>query len=283
MDMNRERQIEEIEALTSIYEDLFELENENSFVVRIEEGTVSARLSVQLNNLYPSEGPPIYTLSAPFLSTLQKQELTNILDNIYLDNLGEPIVFLWTEEIRTFLQNLDLDENTSTSGCDTKCDDVDVLALQDLHIKNESSKPTVDCPEIYTTDVFEDRKSVFQGHCATVTSLDEIKAVLNKLYENKKIAHATHNMYAYRIHLPDKNSWLQDCDDDGESAAGGRMLHLLEIVEAKNTLVVVSRWYGGIQLGPDRFKHINNMTRRALEESGALKQEKPSGGKKKKK
>lgn len=28
-----------------------------------------------------------------------------------------------------------------------------------------------------------------------------------------------------------------------------------------NVAVVVSRWYGGIQLGPDRFKHINNATR----------------------
>ena len=31
MEANKERQIEEIEALTSIYEDLFELENENNY------------------------------------------------------------------------------------------------------------------------------------------------------------------------------------------------------------------------------------------------------------
>ena len=24
-----------------------------------------------------------------------------------------------------------------------------------------------------------------------------------------------------------------------------------------NVLIVVTRWYGGIHLGPDRFKHIN--------------------------
>jgi len=29
-------------------------------------------------------------------------------------------------------------------------------------------------------------------------------------------------------------------------------------------VVVVSRWYGGIQLGPDRFKHINNAARLLL-------------------
>ena len=37
--------------------------------------------------------------------------------------------------------------------------------------------------------------------------------------------------------------FFQDCDDDGETAAGSRMLHLLEIVDAKNVLVVVSRLY----------------------------------------
>ena len=42
------------------------------------------------------------------------------------------------------------------------------------------------------------------------------------------------------------------CDDDGETHAGGRMLHLLEILDATNVIVIVTRWYGGILLGPDR-------------------------------
>ena len=36
----------------------------------------------------------------------------------------------------------------------------------------------------------------------------------------------------------------------------------------RNVLVVVSRWYGGILLGPDRFKHINNCARNILVEEG---------------
>ena len=47
--------------------------------------------------------------------------------------------------------------------------------------------------------------------------------------ENRKIAHATHNIYAYRIHREDTNSFIQDCEDDGETQAGGRLLHLLEV------------------------------------------------------
>ncbi|PNJ81020.1 IMPACT isoform 2, partial [Pongo abelii] len=53
---------------------------------------------------------------------------------------------------------------------------------------------------------------------------------------------------------------------DGETAAGGRLLHLMEILNVKNVMVVVSRWYGGILLGPDRFKHINNCARNILVE-----------------
>ena len=52
-------------------------------------------------------------------------------------------------------------------------------------------------------------------------------------------------MYAYRIEKKTEKgtTMLQDCDDDGETHAGGRMSHLLQILDQKNTLVVVSRWY----------------------------------------
>lgn len=41
------------------------------------------------------------------------------------------------------------------------------------------------------------------------------------------IRRATHNMYAYRIYDEERGVWIQDNDDDGESAAGSRMLHLV--------------------------------------------------------
>ena len=34
-------------------------------------------------------------------------------------------------------------------------------------------------------------------------------------------------MYAYRIYDEKRDVWIQDNDDDGESAAGSRMLHLV--------------------------------------------------------
>lgn len=68
-----------------------------------------------------------------------------------------------------------------------------------------------------------------------------------------------------------------DCDDDGETAAGGRLAHLLEILELEDVLVVVSRWYGGTLLGPDRFKLINQAARDALEKAGFLADDKADG------
>ncbi|XP_055274743.1 protein IMPACT-like [Moschus berezovskii] len=111
-----------------------------------------------------------------------------------------------------------------------------------------------------------DRRSTFQAHLAPVVCPKQVKMVLAKLYENKKIASATHNIYAYRIYCEDKQTFLQYCEDDGETAAGGRLLHLMEILNVRNVMVVVSRWYGGILLGPDRFKHIDKCARNILVE-----------------
>jgi len=34
-----------------------------------------------------------------------------------------------------------------------------------------------------------------------------------------------------RIYCEDKHTFLQDCEDDGETAAGGRLLHLMQVIE----------------------------------------------------
>jgi len=268
MDENLQRQQEEIEVLNSIYEENIVLESESrvSIVARADAGQ-AADLSVSMCPAYPGSSPPSYQLSAPFLTSEEKQEISNSFDQLYSENMGESIVFIWVEHLRSFLQNRPsiTSENCKTSTHDTVFDDQPVpdeiiLLSQAL----EKSRISHNCPEIVTGDVIEDRKSVFQGHTAMVKSLDDVKMVISKLYENKKIAGATHNMYAYRIFCPEKLSWLSDCEDDGEDAAGGRMLHLLDILDVTDRLVVVTRWYGGVKLGPDRFKLINNAARKVL-------------------
>ncbi|POV97785.1 hypothetical protein PSTT_14849 [Puccinia striiformis] len=107
-----------------------------------------------------------------------------------------------------------------------------------------------------------DRKSVFIGHSISLNDPKDVPRILQHLLSDKKIAKASHNMIAWRC---ETNGFLhQDNDDDGESAAGSRMQHLLNILDVKNVFVCVSRWFGGIHLGSDRFKHINQATRDAL-------------------
>ena len=77
--------------------------------------------------------------------------------------------------------------------------------------------------------------------------------VLSHLMSDRRIARAAHPIInAWRCEVGDVLH--QDNDDDGESAAGGRLAHLLQIMEVKDILVIVTRYFGGIHLGPDRFK-----------------------------
>jgi len=54
-------------------------------------------------------------------------------------------------------------------------------------------------------------------------------------------------------------------------------------VDVMNVVVVVSRWFGGILLGGDRFKHINNAARDALELGSHITSGTTDEGKKKSK
>lgn len=111
-------------------------------------------------------------------------------------------------------------------------------------------------------DTINDRKSVFQAHAIKLNNPSHVKILTAMLKENKKIGKATHNITAYIINnknYKDKNSY-----DDGENKAGERLLELLENMKVTNIFVMVSRWYGGIQLGADRFKHINDSAKNLI-------------------
>jgi hypothetical protein len=117
-----------------------------------------------------------------------------------------------------------------------------------------------------------EKKSIFLARVAPVSSPAQAKQFLaHLLATDKKAARATHNMTAWRIKGPNDTSY-QDCDDDGETAAGGRMLHLMQLMDVWDVMVVVTRWYGGVHLGPDRFRIINTAAREALVMGGFAKE-----------
>ena len=130
-----------------------------------------------------------------------------------------------------------------------------------------------------------DRKSTFQAHVCRLQKEADVAAALHQLLtSSSKMQRATHHMYAYRIveqHHPVSGSGKKDLaenldttttttilkhdnSDDGEDGAGSRLAHLLQMRQDQDVLVVVSRWYGGIPLGPKRFAHISNAARTLL-------------------
>lgn len=280
-------QIEEVEALSSIYGDEWCVIDEASriFCIKIsddiEQPKLTACLQIILPDDYPSAAPPIYQMNAAWLRGPERAKLANSLEDLYVQHAGESILYLWVENVREFL----VEKSRNAEAADNQLQKVNMTTEEEVddgedvpdfstlnltqnaylfmeHVDDE------ELPPIKHGNTITDRRSTFQPHLAPVVTPRQVKMVLKKLYENKKIASATHNIYAYRIYHADKNSFLLDCEDDGETAAGGRLLHLLQILDVRDVLVVVSRWYGGILLGPDRFKHINNCARNILVEEG---------------
>ena len=75
--------------------------------------------------------------------------------------------------------------------------------------------------------------------------------------------------YAYRFSCVAENERTiikHDNDDDGEDGSGSRLAQLLAVRKEDGVLVVVSRWFGGIHLGPKRFAHIVNAAREILDD-----------------
>ena len=93
-----------------------------------------------------------------------------------------------------------------------------------------------------------------------MASSDEARAFVKGLCRRKKFAKATHNTWA--VLLPDgplKN-------DDGESGAGMVILRMLEREGLEGHIIVVTRWFGGVKLGGDRFRRVQDAVRVYLEE-----------------
>lgn len=264
--------------------------NDKIFSISLAEGEGICKntvtLQVTFGPEYPSHAPPNYSIKHSTLRSNEVERLSSSLDQIYLDNMGESIVYHWLDKIKEVLYdkvtmaseitNPSVENDVDEDGVEEHVLEEPSYVQSDFQFLPEKTKPVkeVSLPPIHHGEFVRDRKSVFQGHLAPVTDKKQVDLVMDKLKENKKIAAATHNIIAYRIDCKN-GGFVTGCYDDGETHASSRMLHLLDIVDARNVLVVVTRWYGGVHLGPDRFKHINNCTRELLEAHGYIS-EKPN-------
>jgi len=118
----------------------------------------------------------------------------------------------------------------------------------------------------------EDRGSIFVAHAAfPVSSRQQADAAVAAIRRLPELQGATHNIAAYRIA---KNDTFKD--DDGEKKAGGKLLAMLKKKKVLGAVVVVSRWYGGQNLGPVRFHHITSSALQVLHAHG-MKPDVPMG------
>ncbi|KAI7887147.1 UPF0029-domain-containing protein [Lichtheimia hyalospora FSU 10163] len=297
-DDNREVQEEEILALQAIYGEHCVQSDPNAphgynVTINLDDeeeatATLSPRILVVrffLPETYPSQDPPVYEVTSKYCGTHRVDpSMIETIDREFsqLFSQGQVVLFEWISWLRDYLEahvdkSIAPPPTSSSNDKDRNKADEEESKKEHHHHEDELiTKMTshtlqdVTVPPIYSSvEPLVDRRSVFVAHVAEVHSQAEVQAVISKLLENKKIAKATHNISAFRIVLPD-GRMLQDNDDDGETAAGGRLLHLLQILDVKNVLVVVSRWFGGILLGADRFKDINNCARSALDDCGYI-------------
>ena len=249
----------EIEALNSIYgEGTLVLSSSSTgiFVLRFPERATTLR--IQFPPTYPAV-PPLVLGSESSGEHTRKGEAAYTVD-VFRDALGrvfrpgEVCLFDAVEDVNqgfSWREDADVEENES-------------LAPEPTSIVQEKQPP----PPWTLSEVITEMKSVFIARAAPVSSPDQAQSYLQHLLEtDKKVRTATHNITAWRI-KGEGGVTYQDCDDDGETAAGGRVLRLLQMMDVWGVMVVVTRWYGGQQLGPKRFGIINTLARDALVRAG---------------
>ncbi|PBP23152.1 UPF0029-domain-containing protein [Diplocarpon rosae] len=278
--MNEDLQ-NEIEAINSIYgsDSLVATDSCDVYILRLPLQDTSLRL--RFPSRYPSTPPSVLGIESSG-EHARKGEAANVAE-IFRETLGriyqpgEVCLFDVIEEVKSIAPGA-TDQTTE----DGRVGPVPAIANgertdahpQDAGLRAEQLVPWTQ------SDVVVEMKSVFVARSAPVSSPDEARSYLQRLLESdKKVRSATHNITAWRI-KGENGVAYQDCDDDGETAAGGRVLHLMQLMDIWNAMVVVTRWYGGHQLGPKRFSVINAVARDAFVKAG-LVQEENSGGKKK--
>jgi hypothetical protein len=132
-----------------------------------------------------------------------------------------------------------------------------------MALKRERSPSPNSIPEIFRSSTIQEQTSAFQAAFSPSLSASALQTL-------SEFRTATHKIAAWRTRsrqkslMPDSKI-LYDLghDDDGEKWAGGRLSNVLRDTQAEG-VIVVARWYGGQNIGPIRFTHIENCAKEAI-------------------
>ncbi|KNZ43649.1 uncharacterized protein VP01_9g7 [Puccinia sorghi] len=254
---------------------------------------VQCQLRLEIPDQYPStQEPPRVRLLAKYLGPFKVthellEAITNVFVNLPSSSPADSILYDGIQNAKDILSDFYLRNlhrrasspsnkeppTTSLTTPEHATESHDPHLESSLHNDRPDAKQVV----VFSSDPIVDRKSVFIGHSVALEDPKDVSptdsAAPPRRQKNRKgyvliiwsLGGASSTVFFTKVAFsPSYN------DDDGESAAGSRMAHLLNILDVKNVFVCVSRWFGGIHLGPDRFKHINQATRDALVTGGFI-------------
>jgi hypothetical protein len=266
--------LDEVEAINSIYDEGTlrpSADEEGIYIVHIPGG--SSSLKLQFPPTYPSVPPIVLGTHSSGEHSKRgdaARELalfTELLGNVYQP--GEVCLFDTIEELKRRLEEV---QHLAEDEEDHEVEE----EIKHREISHTASSLPV--PPWILSDPIVELRSTFIARVAAVSSPTQAaEYVQHLLATDKRVRTATHNITAWRIKGPNGTSF-QDCDDDGETAAGGRLLHLMQLMDLWDVMVVVTRWYGGHKLGPRRFALINTVARDGFVKAGHVVE---STGKKK--
>ncbi|KAH9598264.1 Impact [Trypanosoma melophagium] len=201
-------------------------------------------------HLIITEGP-----NAPLVSSFAAQLTPAVRESI---PLGAPMLLQIVTVAQRLAAEIEETHNTAVANAEAEREAEKVQLLQ-KYAEQEAA-----AVEVWAGTPITDRKSKFVAHMARIRNEKDVRDVVMHLRQEKSIAEAAHpTIYAYR-YIDSVGVVHQDCDDDGETGAAGRILFLLEQMKVNGYVIVVTRWFGGILLGPDRFKHIMEVSRNML-------------------
>lgn len=226
------RQSAEIDALRAMYGDS-NIESTLN-VLRVSFDDSRRYATFHLPSTYPSLDPP-EVVDAP-----------RGVDIRALFTPGYEVLLEYVERLRNEAKQNETDETVAAK-----------LVFREVRVV----RPIVQVAGIVTGEMFTLLKSRFVGHAVRCETVATAKSALVVIREDRR--NATHNMWAYRV--VENGISKADNDDDGEQFAGGRLAELLHATQKHNVLVVVTRYFGGTMLGPQRFKLINQAARDALD------------------
>lgn len=111
--------------------------------------------------------------------------------------------------------------------------------------------------------IIEDRGSKYSVSIGNVKGKEDIKKFLAELKSNKKYQKATHNTWAARI--THEGTVYETKNDDGETGAGMVILRVMQKEDITDCVICVTRWFGGVKLQGDRFRHVQDATKYAID------------------